>query len=192
MPNQKIIYQIEFFSYWHAGSGLSGGTDANLTVIKNQLGLPYIPGRSLKGLLREAADFIHHFQPNKMPEDFIHTVFGLGDDEEKKQTEKAGQCYFGNAELSQYLSEQIKEEQKELLYKTLASTAIDANGLAKDHSLRRMEVCIPLTLFASIENFPADPDNMQRLELCFQWTKRMGSNRTRGLGPCQFSLYQAV
>ncbi len=192
MPNKRIIYQIEFFSYWHAGSGLSGGTDANLTVIKNHLGLPYIPGRSLKGLLREAADFIHHFQPNKMPEDFIHTIFGLGDDEEKKQTEKAGQCYFGNAELSQYLSEKIKEQKKELLFKTLASTAIDANGLAKDHSLRRMEVCIPLTLYASIENFPADPDNLLRLEQCFQWTKRMGSNRTRGLGPCQFSLYQAV
>jgi CRISPR/Cas system CMR subunit Cmr4 (Cas7 group RAMP superfamily) len=48
-----IAYQIDFFSYWHASSGLAGGAYADLLVNKTREGLPYIPGRTLKGLLRE-------------------------------------------------------------------------------------------------------------------------------------------
>ena len=49
-----IKYEIEFFSNWHCGSGLAAGADVDALVIKDQEGLPYIPGRTLKGLLREA------------------------------------------------------------------------------------------------------------------------------------------
>ena len=50
-----IKYEIEFFSNWHCGSGLAAGADVDALVIKDNNGLPYVPGRTLKGLLRDAA-----------------------------------------------------------------------------------------------------------------------------------------
>jgi len=185
-----ITYQIDFFTFWHAGSGLSGGAEANLIVIKNQKGLPFIPGRTLKGLLREAAMLLNKLDDQLVTTSFIETVFGVGENEETQQNGKMGTCYFGNAELSQYLSEKISDEQRNQLYHVLASTAIDKLGQAKEGSLRQMEVCIPLTLYANIEQFPSDSDNLKQLEYCFQWIKKMGSTRSRGLGRCNFSHYK--
>jgi CRISPR/Cas system CSM-associated protein Csm3 (group 7 of RAMP superfamily) len=200
--SKTITYQIEFFHYWHAGSGLSGGTDANLTVIKNQAGLPFIPGRTLKGLLREAAFFLNQLQPDLVDKIFLETIFGVGEDHiappqaevssqiiPAESTFKAGICYFSNAELSQFLSEKIPAAHRSQLYKVLASTAIDENGQAKNRSLRQMEVCIPLRLYATIEQFPDDAASLAKLEYCLQWVKKMGSKRNRGLGRCQFSIY---
>lgn len=51
-----ITYKIEFFSEWHCGSGLSAGADTDALVIKDSEGFPYIPGKTLKGLFREAIE----------------------------------------------------------------------------------------------------------------------------------------
>ena len=48
----RIDYSIEFFSYWHCGSGLAAGADVDELAIKDGDGLPYVPGRTVKGLLR--------------------------------------------------------------------------------------------------------------------------------------------
>ena len=53
---KRIDYQIEFFSQWHCGSGLSAGADIALLVIKDKEGMPFIPGKTLKGLIREAVE----------------------------------------------------------------------------------------------------------------------------------------
>lgn len=185
-----LTYKIDFFTFWHTGSGLSGGTEANLLVIKNQHHLPFIPGKTLKGLLRESAEILHSLNSQLVTMPFIETVFGLGDDNNSSIVNKAGVCFFGNAELSQYISEKIKEEQKSLLYTTIASTAIDEDGQAKNHSLRQIEVTIPLTLYANIEHFPEDEVLLEQIKRCFQWIKKLGSNRSRGLGRCEFSLYK--
>ena len=51
----NMDYKIEFFSNWHCGSGLAAGADVDALVIKDKDGLPYVPGRTIKGLLRDAA-----------------------------------------------------------------------------------------------------------------------------------------
>lgn len=55
-----ITYSIEFNTYWHIGSGLSGGVEVDSLVLKDNDtdALPYIPGKTLKGLLREAAEVL--------------------------------------------------------------------------------------------------------------------------------------
>lgn len=191
-----LTYKIEFYSYWHTSSGLSAGTEANLTVLKNTDGLPIIKGRTLKGLLKDAACHIQYFDPNRVSQDFIDEVFGIGEDEERIMSRKGNSfvpltsesyCFFGNAELSAQLSKQISLDQTiHLLYTTLSSTAIDKNGLANEKALRTLEVTIPLTLYAQIEHFPVEWQ--EQIEYCFQWIKRIGLNRHRGLGRCQFSL----
>lgn len=47
---KDLNIKIEFFSPWHCGSGLSAGADADSLVIKDTNGLPYIPGKTIKGL----------------------------------------------------------------------------------------------------------------------------------------------
>lgn len=185
-----LTYKIEFFTYWHVGSGLSAGTNANSVVLKNDQGLPVIPGKTLKGLLREAAVKLNSLSSEKVSQAFIDTVFGIGADRVGKDADsKPGRCFFTNAGLSARVSEQVlTQNQQELLFANISSTAIDSNGVAKKHSLRTAEVTIPLTLYARIEDLP--DEYLQQIEYCFQWVKRMGVNRNRGLGRCLLSIVQ--
>jgi len=207
-----LSYQIEFFSYWHASSGLTGGTYADLLVNRTREGLPYIPGRTLKGLLREAAETMHGLHPELINAAFIQQVFGqkpTTDDEENENYTKAAEAFFTNATLSPYLVHYLSgegaatgedqaekkreiEEQKKHLFKVVASTAIDGStGTAKEHTLRQLEVTVPLTLQATIEQFPDTPGYQEMMAHCMKWVKRMGLNRTRGLGRCKLSLTQS-
>jgi CRISPR/Cas system CSM-associated protein Csm3 (group 7 of RAMP superfamily) len=191
---KTITYQIEFFSYWHASSGLAGSTYADLLVNKTREALPFIPGRTLKGLLREAAEVINGFESTLITQEFILDVFGQGPTEvdimEDHATTEA-HCFFSNANISDHLQNNIQNAQKNFLYSVLASTKIKKNGLASDGSLRQLEVTIPLRLFAAIEQFPDKLGYEHQIAYCFQWIKRMGLNRSRGLGRCKFSLYKS-
>ena len=58
MNTETIRYTIEFYSDWHCGSGLASGAEADAVVIKDRDGLPYVPGKTIKGLVREAFEII--------------------------------------------------------------------------------------------------------------------------------------
>ena len=40
MAQEKINYTINFYTDWHAGSGLSAGAEADAVVIKDSEGFP--------------------------------------------------------------------------------------------------------------------------------------------------------
>ena len=65
----------------------------------------------------------------------------------------------------------------------LAVGVIDDDGIAKDHSLRSMEVVLPCTLYASITGVPENLADI--LSESFGMIKRMGQKRNRGLGRCE-------
>lgn len=173
-----IKYEIEFFSNWHCGSGLAAGADVDALVIKDKEGLPYIPGRTIKGLLREAATILS--ADNKI----IGTIFGISGDEEGHQT---GCSFFGSATLpiaeSRYIVEQGLISH---LFQTFASTSIDENGIAKDNSLRKIETVVPCKLDGEILNVPDGSE--QILEDAMHYIKRMGTGRNRGYGRCKISI----
>ena len=75
-----IKYEIEFFSNWHCGSGLAAGADVDALVIKDNNGLPYVPGRTMKGLLRDAATNL------SVDKDVISNIFGVSGDEDDHKT----------------------------------------------------------------------------------------------------------
>lgn len=195
-----INYTINFFSEWHTGSGLTSGSDLDALVIKDRDGLPYIPGRTLKGLLKEAADELSELGLKEWKPEFIQLIFGkssgnpknsedISDPEENDPTQK-GSCFFSNATLSSELSTVVLTNQlSSFFYRSIASTAIESNrGIAKKHSLRIMETTIPCVLYAEIADFPENPEFRVQLDLCMKWIKRLGQNRNRGLGRCQFEL----
>ncbi len=173
-----VKYEIEFFSNWHCGSGLAAGADVDALVIKDQNGLPYVPGRTLKGLLREAAANLQ-FDPKA-----IDTLFGVSGDKDNHQ---AGSLFFGNATLpsseQQYI---IDKELTPYLYQTFASTRIDENGIAQDNTLRKIETVVPCKLEGEILHASMDDENILRVAMSY--VKRMGTGRTRGYGRCRISI----
>src|SRR5690554_3086002 len=105
-----FIYQVKFLSDWHCGSGLTSGSDVDALVIKDQNNLPIIPGKTIKGLLRKAAETIVKLQDNKDEwESFITEVFGKRSESGKSKKSIASNCYFSNVVLSANLQEKLIE-----------------------------------------------------------------------------------
>lgn len=182
METKQIKYKITFLSDWHAGSGLSSGADADAVVIKDNQNLPYLPGKTIKGLLKDVfSDFIE-VQPDLLDTDFIKANFGENIEKEKKSV--MGRLFFSNAELSQNEKNEISKEMSAFLYHNIASTTIGENGVAKNSSLRNLQVCIPIVLHGYIDG--VDPDETHLFEVAFKYLRHIGSNRNRGLGRCIF------
>jgi len=173
-----IKYKIEFFSNWHCGSGLAAGADVDSLVIKDQNRLPYIPGRTLKGLFRDAATILSD------DEDTIGIIFGVSGD---KEDHKTGCAFFGNATIPvaeyQYI---VEQELASHLYQSFASTSIDEKGIAKDHSLRKIETVVPCKMEGEILNIPDGAEHI--LEDAMHYIKRIGTGRNRGFGRCKISI----
>lgn len=199
-----IVYKVKFFTDWHCGSGLAAGADVDALVIKDDKGIPYIPGKTVKGLLREAVEDILAFKRNHMGADyekekqlFIDT-FGYYDGvtEEtgaplQRAEMKRGTAFFTNVELPEAEREYIGSESlQRFMCRDISSTAIDENGIAKEHSLRKMEVTVPCTLEGKILGIPDDAVFQKLIEEAMSYIKRMGQNRNRGLGRCSFSIIE--
>lgn len=189
---KEITYKIKFHSEWHCGSGLTSGSDLDALVVKDAEGFPFIPGKTIKGLLKEAAEELLKIQ-EKAPinEPFITEMFGYFDnkDDEKSEIHTKGTAFFSNAVLSSNLRNEIKETGLiDFLYRDVASTAIEKNGIAKAHSLRKMQTVIPCELIGTISR--VDETYEGDLKKCLNYIKRLGQNRNRGLGRCTFIVVE--
>ncbi len=182
----KINYTIQFFDDWHCGSGLASGADLDALVIKDKDNLPFVPGKTVKGLVKEAVDDIIQFSKVKTDKEKIEKAFGYF---ENADNLGKGYLFFSNAELSKAQKKSIiQNNASNFLYRTIASTAIDDEGIAVEHSLRKIEVVVPCTVNGSIiaDNFDEEVEKV----ICksFDYIKRLGQNRNRGLGRCKFTF----
>ncbi|HIP44863.1 MAG TPA: CRISPR-associated protein [Sulfurospirillum arcachonense] len=168
----EMKYKITFFDYWHLGSGTSAGAKLDSLVVKESNGLPYVPGKTVKGLLRDMAEEIDSSK--------IATVFG-------SEGSDMSQNYFSNAILNTATEEHLVKNRHLIkhLYSSISSTKIGENGIAKDSSLREIEVVVPLVLYGEIECKNKDTEEI--LVAAMDMIKQIGLNRNRGLGRCQFS-----
>lgn len=185
----ELTYKITFLSDWHCGSGLSGGAEADATVIKDDLNLPYIAGKTIKGLLKEALEEMYEVKPYAKDRICIDELLGyeIKDGKTKKVIEtKSGIAFFSNATLSDIEQKDITPALSDFLYRNIASTQMEKNGIAKPNSLRVMEVCIPITLEGKILDI--EPECVQLIENTLKWVRHLGVNRNRGLGRCKFEI----
>jgi len=181
---KTIKYKIEFLSDWHTGSGLSAGADLDLLVIKDKNNLPFIPGKTIKGLLKDAALTLNEL--NAVNDQFVTEIFGKS--ASSKNFSIAGQGIFSNVTLEKDFQEKIiADKATKFLYRKISSTAIDKQGQAVEHSLRRLEVTIPLTLYGEIM-LKTEKNYKDDLVKCMKMVKRLGGERNRGLGRCKISL----
>jgi CRISPR/Cas system CSM-associated protein Csm3 (group 7 of RAMP superfamily) len=167
-----LKYKIKFLDYWHLSSGLSAGAKHDSLVVKDSKGIAFLPGKTLKGLLREMAELLE----NKV---FVKMCFGA-------EGVEMGSCYFSNAFVSKEVHEQIVSNKlQDNLYDEIASTKIE-NGMAVDNSLREIEVVVPIALFGEINDVPNE--HKEQMIQALKMIKRMGLNRNRGLGRCTITV----
>lgn len=164
--------KITFFDYWHLGSGMSAGVQLDSLVLKDRYGLPYVPGKTIKGLVREMAEIIDKEKTYKL--------FGF-----KKNG--MAKIYFSNLTFKEEIHQVLAHDNllKNYLYSKVASTKIDESGIAQEDTLREIEVVIPLELYGDIEC--EDKKDYELIEKSIAMIKQIGLARNRGLGRCQIS-----
>jgi len=179
---KQIKYTIRFYSEWHCGSGLGAGAEVDNLVVKDRQLMPFVPGKTIKGLLREAVEELSLISNERVKE-----LFGYTDSETHQMTE--GSLYFKNAVLEESEREAILSRGlREYLYRIKASTKIDEMGIAANQSLRSIETVIPCKLQAAVMN--VQDEDIEVLEDAMRYVKRIGMCRNRGLGRCDFMNFK--
>lgn len=200
--SKSIKYKIEFHTDWHCGSGLSAGADVDALVIKDRNGIAFIPGKTIKGLVREAVEEMLLLGGRDMSEDkrlLFKECFGnsedrnidshiaSNDEDDKYKYLSKGSTFFSNAELSEGESSAIKSNNAaRFMYRQISNTAIGEDGIAQEHSLRKMETVVPCTLYGEILDIPDGFES--NIADALRYIKRLGQSRNRGLGRCTITL----
>ena len=188
----QLTLSFAIYSDWHIGAGVEGYADA--IALKNSQGLPYIPGKAVKGLLKDA--YLTALE-NAWFDDQLTLLFGT----EGAIIATQGLLQVSSAELSQeeqaYFAQHAAA--KKHLFKVIHFTAIDhKTGVALNSSLRSMEVCLPLTLYAHISLNTAHPAYqtalakalITQIKTTAPLIHALGAKRHRGLGQVDVSVIE--
>ena len=194
-----LTISIDIKSYWHCGSGRGGGDDADAIIETDSLGLPYIHGKHLKGLMREACEWLCGWGVPGWDSTLVDILFGR--ESTHKNGSLPGCVIIPHARLPVAFRTAVNADKAlaAALKVTLASTAVDASGSAVDKSLRSMEAAVPLKLFTELRWDDSDrllrctPDELekakniwsQRMTECLHFVLAVGAKRSRGFGRCQ-------
>ncbi len=205
---------VDFHNYWHAGTGLSAGTHADALTEKDHQQLPYVSGRHLKGVLRHALHRAEQWQwfsalalPQGPAPDIETLLFGSASQTAERDHTLPGMLTIGDATLSEaetaWLAHPEQSRHRTVLYSLLFSTAIDELGSAVDHSLRSIEVALPMPLTAKLTLTVTTTDTALReqqiawLDQTQHWKPitdatslidSLGAKRSRGLGEAILQL----
>lgn len=179
---------VDILDYWLPGTGQSAGSHLDEKADRERH-LPYLGGKHLKGLLRNAvqcSEIWGHVGKNTTAR-----LFGQQDGD------GPALLRVDNARLPEPVQTYCSSSPAALraLFREIAATAIDNNGAAKTRSLRRFEVVIPLRLEASVVRVgPADSSSnwFAELKQCVPLIRAVGKRRTRGFGRAALSLEPIV
>lgn len=181
----------------------SGQADVNVDadIVHDKYGLPYFPGKRLRGLLYESAlevsemaslcgqsfltkrtvdELFHHVSDS--PVRLIIPDFHLPEYEKMIGDWQALQTIFKDT---------IRPENVLDYYTSLRfQTAIDEKtGIAKDHSLRNIRVLNQgITFNGTVSLINASEIHKQALALALQNLRRAGTNRNRGFGQIECEM----
>lgn len=188
MNSKDMQLEIKLLSYWHAGSGFGRSADADALVLKDRDDLPYLPGKTVKGLLREAMHCCE--ESGAVPAGTTERLFGKHTEEGKPTGSTPGALAFDSAVLPakerEWLASKNAKTHRDAMYDTFASTSIGNDGIALDRTLRTIELCVPVVLNAPVSGIPEDAE--EPLHKACALLRALGSHRNRGLGRCECTL----
>ena len=203
MPRAQLVICLD--SEWLIAGGESTLGTADMAPMRDVEGLPTIPGRTLRGLLREAVSLIDDCERS------AHTqrIFGTRKSATDTANEGDGTLRVSNALLIDNIAKDCNttDARAELfatirrtalnttdaradLFATIRRTALNtATRSAKTGSLREMEVAIAgLELVADLEC--ATDFDLQLLAFAAGLVRSLGHSRSRGLGRCHLEMWR--
>jgi hypothetical protein len=198
----KRELNIELLDTWHVGTGRSRGQHVDAVVERDACGLPFLPGRTLRGLLRDAAECLLAWGHARAQ--VVHALFGeLADTEGPgpSQRSRPGALRLSDARLpaslAAWLADPAQLPLRQALYLESFQTAIDPKtGVPKAHTLRGIELTMPLSLQAELEVFGLNESQTQEalllLDQCLPLVRAVGAHTSRGHGRAQLSFKEAA
>jgi CRISPR-associated protein Csx10 len=190
MTMKHGLITIHFEHYWHCGSGQAGEGDVDLLPVTEPCGLPYTPGRALRGRLKWTARELGWGREK------LEHLFGTPD---ARELESVGKLHVTNATMRDAFAARCRrhflnanrEENKILpevsaLFEDIASTALE-NGVAQSQSLRRVRYAVPVTLIAEV-SLNGDDQLWQELDEIVRRLRAIGKGKHDGFGWCSASL----
>jgi len=198
----KIVLKSD--TIFGRGDGVAGFVDTE--VQHDECGLPYLGGKTLKGLLAATCAEIRYALELSRSEllsswdQSSERLFGFPGSRE----ESSAILHFGDAGLPDDLREVIaldirrKHLSRQDILETLTTlrrqTAIDAEtGAPQKETLRTVRVILRETPFIARLSFVQEPGDFDLvcLAACVKALRRAGSDRNRGRGSLQAELYDS-
>ncbi len=197
----KIDLKVRFTSKWHAGSGEAGPL-VDRMIRKDVRGLPYIPGSTLKGIIRENCEKLCKalgFPPPSNPherdltiEDTFYPLSKLKSPVDRLfgNNYQGSDLFFRDARLEDkppyhFLRQQSRIQRYRLL------------GTVKDRHLFTSEYAEPMELAARIEGWHEDLRSFDEgdppvayclLVAAILKTDRIGGDKSTGAGNVEISI----
>ena len=203
--------QITLESNALIGSGEGYGAIIDADVIFDDIGIPYIPAKRIKGCLRDAAFEVCAMLDKAEIKSFLDLSLDnssnqfkiISDNFGKQGQQSPAPLYFTNLMIDDYnrnkewleylLSEHAniisKDSIRSFFTELRQQTAIDDNGVAREHSLRTIRtlkkgITFKGDLHCHAENQTAE----QLLAFACRNLKYMGTKRNRGFGKIKCEL----
>lgn len=145
--------EVKLISEAIFGSGETVSNSVDIEVLQNELGIPYIKGKTIKGKLREEVEAVATLIEKTTGKNYTEYVEGLFGKEGKYSVDTSNvlnTLKFSNCEISTNISDILrksindgelsKEEVLGAFTELRSFTSIDANGIAKKGSLRQARV----------------------------------------------------
>ena len=195
---QRRDIEVAILETWHVGTGRGEGQHLDAVVERDIDGLPYLPGRTLRGLIRDAADVLERWK-HALPIT-VEQVFGgktARTDAPGPSVSATGLLSVSNAQLPEvervFLARTENAAFRQQLFLSSFQTALDpTTGAVKSQSLRGIELVVPVTLRATLEVRAADKAQAQAawevLTRALPLVRAVGAHKTRGHGRAHLSL----
>lgn len=201
---KRLTIEIDLISPTLTGSGTGFGSVIDSDIVFDETGIPYIPSKRVKGLLRDSAqEMIDALRATKiewLPSDIINQTFG------KPGDEKPAPVYFSDLTVKDYdtvkkwldyLSQEFNTYINSHVIMNFFTelrqqTSIDeTTGTAEEHSLRTLRLAKKgLTFRGTIDIETNSEDPIKLLFLAAKNLRHMGTKRTRGYGSVRCRLFE--
>jgi CRISPR/Cas system CSM-associated protein Csm3 (group 7 of RAMP superfamily) len=197
MSTYILSFVLKSDATFGRGDGVAGLVDTE--VQHDEFGCPYLGGKSLKGLLvNECADILAALPESTSPrwEKAAQRLFGCPG----SGLDDGASLTFGDAQLPEDFRQAIaydfrrkkikREEMLESITALRRQTAIDEQGVPKEHSLRTMRVILRQTPFDAYLHLAdeSSEDDLALLSACVKAFRRAGTGRNRGRGRIEAEL----
>lgn len=200
METYKLQLTLLSDATFGRGDGVAGLVDVE--VEHDVYGLPYLRGRTLKGLLaEECANILFGLQQAARWQQAAQSLFG----QPGSNLEDGAGLHVGDAALPAALRAAIAADLQadkpaytpndilESLTAIRNQTAMDETGVPEKGSLRAMRVILRGTVFEADLHFPSPPKEnaLALLAACAKALRRVGTGRNRGRGQVRVTLCDA-